>query len=293
MSTGPTVSVGIPFYNSEATLLNSVRSVFGQTFQDWELVLMDDGSTDGSLEVARSIDDPRVRVISDGQNLKLPGRLNALHRVTKGKYIARMDSDDLMHPRRLEEQVALLDQRPEVDVVGTLMYAMDARKGVHGVEGSAAPIEPPQTLARPAFMHATIMGRAEWFRNNPYDETYLHGFEDRDLWCRTCGSSGFAVIPKPLYLVDESGITVRKFLRARNYQRRMVRMHGPQLVGRAGTLKHIARTYVWGAAFAVFGALGMQDVLIRMKSQPVTPAQRADAEAALAQIMATEVPIKR
>ncbi|MEN6301484.1 MAG: glycosyltransferase family A protein, partial [Armatimonadia bacterium] len=136
MSTIPTVSVGIPFYNSEATLLNSVRSVFAQTFQDWELVLMDDGSTDGSLEVARSIDDPRVRVISDGKNLRLPGRLNALHRVTKGRYIARMDSDDLMHPRRLEEQVALLDERPDVDVVGTLMYAMDARKGVHGVEGS-------------------------------------------------------------------------------------------------------------------------------------------------------------
>ncbi|MEN6400626.1 MAG: glycosyltransferase, partial [Armatimonadia bacterium] len=65
----PMVTVGLPFYNNESTLLDAVRSIFAQTFQDWELVLLDDGSTDGSLEIARSIDDPRVRVIADGQNL--------------------------------------------------------------------------------------------------------------------------------------------------------------------------------------------------------------------------------
>ncbi|MEN6401110.1 MAG: hypothetical protein ABFD94_04140, partial [Armatimonadia bacterium] len=74
------------------------------------------------------------------------------------------------------------------------------------------------------------------------------------------------------------------------YQRRMVWTHGPRLVGKAGTLKHIVRTYVWGAAFAAFGAVGKQDVLVRMKSQALTAEQRADAEAALAQIKATPVP---
>ena len=69
----PLVTVGIPFYNNQDTLLNAIRSVFAQTFEDWELLLVDDGSVDSSLDIARSIDDPRVRVLPpDGYNRRLP-----------------------------------------------------------------------------------------------------------------------------------------------------------------------------------------------------------------------------
>ncbi len=72
------VSIGIPFYNNEQTLVDTIRSVFAQTYQGWELILVDDGSSDRSLEIARSVDDERVRVITDGQNKKLPARLNQI-----------------------------------------------------------------------------------------------------------------------------------------------------------------------------------------------------------------------
>src|SRR5512136_1054483 len=76
--TAPRVTVGIPFYNAGQTLADAVRSVFAQTLTDWELILLDDGSTDRGLEFARSIDDPRVRVVSDGRNLRLAARLNQI-----------------------------------------------------------------------------------------------------------------------------------------------------------------------------------------------------------------------
>jgi glycosyltransferase involved in cell wall biosynthesis len=72
------MTIGIPFYNAEAYLGDAIRSIFAQTYHDWELILVDDGSTDRSLEIARAVRDPRVRVISDGQNRRLPYRLNQI-----------------------------------------------------------------------------------------------------------------------------------------------------------------------------------------------------------------------
>ena len=113
------VTIGIPFYNAKHTLADAIRSVFAQTFQDWELILADDGSTDGSAEIARMVDDPRVTVISDGMNRGLPYRLNKITELARADYIARMDADDLMHPERLTLQVQYLDANPAVDVVST------------------------------------------------------------------------------------------------------------------------------------------------------------------------------
>src|SRR4051812_7590490 len=100
-STMPAASIGIPFMNNERELALAIRSVFAQTFEDWELLLCDDGSTDGSLELARSIEDPRVRVLTDGANRGLPARLNELARASTADIVVRMDADDVMLPTRL------------------------------------------------------------------------------------------------------------------------------------------------------------------------------------------------
>src|SRR5438045_1632919 len=92
------VSIGISFQNARATLADAVRSVLAQTCRDWELLLVDDGSSDGSLELARRIEHPRIQVISDGVNQGLASRLNQIALLARGTYLARMDADDLMHP---------------------------------------------------------------------------------------------------------------------------------------------------------------------------------------------------
>ena len=104
----PPISIGIPFFNAERFLLDSIRSVFAQTHQDWELILVDDGSTDRSLEIAQSIADPRVSVYSDGKNKKLAARLNQIHTLAKFDFIARMDADDLMATDRIRRQLTFL-----------------------------------------------------------------------------------------------------------------------------------------------------------------------------------------
>ncbi len=293
MSQAPIVTVGIPFYNAEATLLDAIRSVFAQTFQDWELILMDDGSTDGSLDIALSVQDPRVRVVGDGRNLKLPARLNQIHQQAAGEYAARMDADDLMHPDRLMKQVDLLKQQPDVDVVGTLMYAMDSQRSVHGVQGSdASGFEPRDTLDRIILMHATVCGKTQWFRQNPYDETFVRA-QDCELWCRTCRHSRFATIIEPLYFVNEgeAGDIFGKYLRNMRFARRILWTYGPELVGWPGTFVRVGRTYAKGAAHVACRLLNKQDVLVRRRSRALAPEQQEAAEVALERIMNTTVPL--
>ena len=102
LQTSPLISVGIPFYNSEKYLADAIKSVLAQTFQNWELILVDDGSTDNSLETAREFEkqDSRIRVISDGKNKKLPARLNQIIAESKGEYIARMDAESFAETNR-------------------------------------------------------------------------------------------------------------------------------------------------------------------------------------------------
>ncbi len=95
----PLVTVGLPVYNPGSFLSWAIRSVFAQTYSSWELVVVDDGSTDGSLERLRKIEDPRVRVLTDGKRRGLPYRLNQVLEEASGDFIARMDADDLMDPR--------------------------------------------------------------------------------------------------------------------------------------------------------------------------------------------------
>jgi glycosyltransferase involved in cell wall biosynthesis len=294
MSSAPVVSVVIPFYNEKGALLNAIRSVFAQTLDDWELILVDDGSTDGSLDIARSVSDPRVRVVGDGRNLKLSARLNQIHPEAVGKYIARMDADDLMHPERLEKQIDLLRQRPEVDVVGTLMYRIDKKYRVYGAGSgglAAREFSPRDTLEQAVLMHATITGKADWFSNNPYDETWPR-MQDAELWCRTCRNSKFAQINEFLYFVDEDyKDVVGRGLRAMHLRRRLLWTHGPKLAGWPGTLLRVARSYLKTATYIIFGLLRQQDVLVRLKVPAPTPEQREEAEAALNKILNTEVPM--
>jgi glycosyltransferase involved in cell wall biosynthesis len=296
MSSAPVVSVVIPFYNEKGALLNAIRSVFAQTLDDWELILVDDGSTDGSLDIARSVSDPRVRVVSDGRNLKLSARLNQIHPEAVGKYIARMDADDLMHPERLEKQIDLLRQRPEVDVVGTLMYRIDKKYRVYGAGSgglAAREFSPRDTLEQAVLMHATITGKADWFSNNPYDETWPR-MQDAELWCRTCRHSKFAQINEPLYFVDENDEeVVARYLRSRPFRRRIVLTYGPDFVGWPATLIRLARTYVKSAAYIACGLFNRTDILIGRRIRSLTPEETSEAQAAIEKIMNTTVPMKR
>src|SRR3954454_21211634 len=113
----PELTIGIAFRNPGQDFAIALQSVFAQSFADWELMLCDDGSTDGALEFARSLDDPRIRVINDGRSRGLAPRLNQMVLLARSNYFFRMDADDIMHPDRLLRQLAVLQRSGAV--VGT------------------------------------------------------------------------------------------------------------------------------------------------------------------------------
>jgi glycosyltransferase involved in cell wall biosynthesis len=196
----PLVSITSAFYNEEATLLDMVKSVFAQTFTDWELILVDDGSTDGSLKLVRSIDDPRVRVFSNDRNLGRAATLNKITSLAKGQYIARMDADDICSPSRIEKQIKLLLANTNVDLAGTGIIYLDRNDNPVGHQYVR---EPHEQICRTPYRtfglcHASIMAKKSWFEAHPYNESFRLAI-DFNLFLRSYKDSVFANVPEPLY----------------------------------------------------------------------------------------------
>lgn len=215
------VSIGVPFYNAELYLINTIKSILNQSYENWELILIDDGSTDRSLEIAHeySKKDNRIRVISDGRNKKLPIRLNQLIIESNGFYIARMDADDIMHPERLEKQLSFLETNKSYDLVSTGLVSIDKDnivKGYRRVESLYDDFSNIETSY--LIVHPSVMARRSWFERNRYSEKYPRA-EDFELWTRAISNNDFkmAVLPDLLlYYREEGNLSVDKILNTYN-----------------------------------------------------------------------------
>jgi len=273
----PRITVGIPFFNEAEHLGAAIRSILAQTVDDLELLLVDDGSTDGSLAVARSFDDPRITVCSDGQRRHLPSRLNEITRRARGELIARMDADDVVHPRRLAAQLDVLMRDPSCDAVGTWTALVDDRGEIFAVnESGSRPATPRTALESGLISHATMLARRGWLRSNPYDERFTRA-EDRDLWCRTVRTSSFAVVPEPLYVIRvfhrERGF-LASYVESQRQNRELFVLHGPGAVGiarsaRLWTLSHV-KSVIMRTAFAA----GQAERLVRRRGRAPTMTER-------------------
>lgn len=124
-SKSPKVTVFIPVYNREQYVGEAIESILAQTFSDFEILLVDDGSTDSSVNRIRSYSDPRIRLVCNERNLGIPKTRNKGVELARGQYMAMLDSDDRAYPSRLEKQVAFLDNHPEYAQVGSWCRMMD------------------------------------------------------------------------------------------------------------------------------------------------------------------------
>lgn len=243
--TMPRLTVAISFSNEAEHLGAAIRSILSQTYRDFELLLIDDGSTDASVEIAREHEarDPRVRVFADGRHRFLGARLNEALRHARGELFARMDGDDLSHPDRLRRAIEHLDRAPDCMAIGCAAIVIDARERPIGVVGgSADPLSAPEVrpvtrthrsiLERGVIAHATMVARTDWLARFPYDES-LERAEDRDLWCRIDPMTRIDAIDDPLYvirvLVERPGF-LTDYLRGQAELRRVVLRYGPVFV---------------------------------------------------------------
>ena len=213
----PLITIAMPVKNCGSTIESAIHSILRQTYSNWELLVLDDGSSDDTVERANGFDDRRVRVLSDGDHLGLPARLNQAIDRANGPLIARMDGDDISYPHRLEKQVSLLRSRPDVDVVAAGILAVRSDGSIVGRQkfrGSTHAEITGTPWSGFHFNHGTWLGYSTWFSNYRYDANAYRA-EDNELLLRSYRFSNFYMIPEILYAYRVDNLSLRKILPAR------------------------------------------------------------------------------
>jgi glycosyltransferase involved in cell wall biosynthesis len=196
----PRVSVVMAVYNEERYIGEALDSILAQHFADFEFIVVDDGSTDRTVEILKGCNDPRLKVFrqsNSGQSLAL----NQGIKLAWGPYIARMDGDDVSLPDRLAKEVRFLDSHPEVGLVGTWCLKIDESSGKRRLQSlpeTDAAIRRFMLRDNP-FIHSSVMVRKDALdRVGLYDRSFV--WQDYDLWVRIARFYRLANIGEPLIL---------------------------------------------------------------------------------------------
>lgn len=196
----PLVSVIIPVYNGEAYLADAIKSILAQTYRHFELFLLCEYDTnEESSRIADSFSDTRVRVIKNTEKLGLPATLNKGVDLAAGKYVARMDADDIALSHRLETQVRFMETHPEIDIAGSYAKTVGRKEGVVMRNPLSHEEIRANLLFHSSMIHPTVMMRKSALDTQGlrYDPT-LKRTEDYEFWYRASKSVCFATIPKVL-----------------------------------------------------------------------------------------------
>ncbi|MBF0273556.1 MAG: glycosyltransferase family 2 protein, partial [Magnetococcales bacterium] len=198
----PRVTVLTSVFNGGAYLEQAIAAIHRQSFTDFEFLLIDDASTDATPAMLAewACRDPRIRVVRNDSNLGLTRSLNKGIRLARGPWIARQDADDWSLPERLERQLAYLDSYPEVGVLGTAAWWVDAQ-GNPEPKPRVQPVEHAeirwQLLCTNPFFHTSVMFARELALACPYDESWRFG-QDFDLWGRLLTRTRGGNLAEPL-----------------------------------------------------------------------------------------------
>ncbi len=225
MSAQALVTVAMSAYNASGTIDLALRSILAQTYQNWELIVVDDGSTDRTAERVLHVKDSRIRFIQEPLgNMGLASRLNQCVRLARGEYIARMDADDVAYPQRFERQVQFLNEHHDIDLLGTGAVIFRGEGEIIGCYPTARSHE--AICRRPwwgfPLAHPTWMGKRAWFVSHPYSDEDTR-CEDQALLLRSFAHSRFAALEEVLLGYRMTEIAAGKLGRGRlNYCRRLL-----------------------------------------------------------------------
>lgn len=206
----PRITVLMPVLNAERFLDQTLDSIWSQTYADFELLVVDDGSTDQTPDMLAGCGDPRLRVLRNSARMKLSGALNRGLDEARGEFVARMDADDLMRQDRLAHQVRYLEQHPDIGCCGGWVRTF----GDGPRRTRKFPVDPDLlrafALFHAPFAHPTVMFRRTWFEREGlrYNGAY-YPTEDYELWARVlkkmpCGNLSRTLVE---YRVHGQGMT--------------------------------------------------------------------------------------
>ena len=206
MTSTPKVSVIMPVFNAEKFIGEAVESILRQTFTDFEFIIINDASTDGSRKIIKTFSDKRIILVNNPHQLRITASLNKAIGMAKGDYIARMDADDVSLSDRLETQVKFLDNHQDVGVVGSWVEVFGRRRGVWKYPTDPKVIRGSQ-LFNGSIVHPAVMIRKSFLDkfHLRYNENYPNA-QDYELWSRCAGYFKLANIGKVLlkYRLHES-----------------------------------------------------------------------------------------
>ncbi len=265
------VSIAMPVWNGQDTLYSAIRSLILQTHSNWELILIDDGSTDGTVEIARSFDDKRIRIFSDSLRLGLAARLNQAIDLCRGQYFARLDADDIAYPERLAIQVAYLKNNPDVDLVGSSGIVFSNNGQAIGL----LPIDESHSdICRKPWSgfylgHPTWMGKIMWFKTVRYNSVALKA-QDLDLLLRTYKTSRFAGLSQMLIGYRQDSISIRKLIITRYYVSRAL-LRSKREIGLIYLIWGMFGQFVKAVVDVVAFVTGLDQILLNHRAYPTIP----------------------
>jgi len=261
----------------EKTVEIAIRSILRQSYGAWELIILDDGSTDKTVEIAKSFDDSRIQVRANGRHEGLPHRLNEAILLSTGKYFARMDGDDVAYPERFERQVRYLEEHFDADLLGAGILVFQGNGYALGTRAIRRTHE--EICYRPwsgfYLPHPTWIGRTSWFRRHLYRPEAVR-MEDQELMLRTYRTSRFASMPDILLGYREDSFSLRKSIRSRFHLvkvllKRSLRDEGTFAFAWRGMVEHTLKVTL--EIFAV--ASGRTYRILRHRALPLKPAELA------------------
>ena len=227
------VTVLMPVYNCERYLREAINSILQQTFTDFDLLIIDDGSTDESVAVIQEFCDSRIQLVHNGANLGVIASLNKGLGLARGEYVARMDGDDVCLPGRLAHQVAFMEAHREIGMCGTWVEIIGEPSG----QIWRYPCDPDTVkcshIFGPVLAHPSVMMRRTFLNETRllYDPLFKHS-EDFDMWVRASEYTSLANIGKVL-------------LRYRLHPQQVGRLHSEEQVATAGKIR-LAQLYKLG-----------------------------------------------
>ena len=248
MDNTPLLSVLMPVFNSERFVAEAIESILNQTFKDFEFLILDDASTDNSLEIVKDFEkkDSRIKVFQNEKNLGVVESRNKLINLSKGKYIAWLDSDDIALENRFEEQIKFLETHPEIGMVGAYPEIIDENGKKTGTWWFETD---PKKLKIELFFHSPFLSSSVVIRRSSLPiELYDHRFpvaEDFDLYSKIAEKSDIANIPRFLvkYRINSKGLSKSNTEKMEQLAVQVIKEHAERLGIKLeeGTIKHLRK----------------------------------------------------
>lgn len=288
----PLVSIMMPCYNSNGTLPLALASVLAQTYENWECILVDDGSSESPQTIVEAVDDTRIKLITLKRNYGRAVARQAALDHARGEFLAMLDADDWIYPTKLSRQLEVMHAEPRISLVSSGMAIVNPANDIVGVRATGLPTAKPDgvrcfsRLQPPNVAHAPSMIRMSVARGARYDPRFALA-EDVDFLLQIMLNQYYFVMPDVDYAYSEiASASLKKITASLKFRRVSYRKYHAQfpLQSRTNMVTSVLKEGIYRSVFAI----GLGEWVIRRRSTNPTLEQRADFLAARAKVVAIE-----